>query len=113
MLYAVWASDAPGTGAERARVREAHRARLRSPAPHPVQVLQAGATLDADADADAGAMNGTLLVVQADDIAAVRAFVDGDPYVAAGVYASVDIRPWRCGLGPLSEFASPSPAATP
>ena len=102
MLYAVWASDVPGTGAERARVREAHRARLRSPAPHAVQVLQAGATLEAEA----GSMNGTLLIVQADDVDAVRAFVEGDPYVAAGVYASVEIRPWRCGLGPLSELSS-------
>ena len=100
MLYAVWASDAPGSGDERLRVREAHRARLRAPAAHAVQVLQAGATLDAGASA----MNGTLLVVQADDIGAVRAFVDADPYVAAGVYASVEIRPWRCGLGPLSEL---------
>jgi len=101
MLYAVWASDAPGRGGERLRVREAHRARLRAPGPHPVQVLQAGATLDGST----GAMNGTLLVVEAENIAAVRAFVDGDPYVAAGVYASVEIRPWRCGLGPPSEFA--------
>lgn len=103
MLYAVWATDAPGTGEARQQVREAHRARLRDPAPHAVQVLQAGVTLDADAQA----MNGTLLIVQAENIEAVRAFVDGDPYVAAGVYASVDIRPWRCGLGPLSDIAKP------
>jgi uncharacterized protein len=102
MLYVVWASDAPGMGDERERVREAHRARLRSPAPYAVLVLEAGATLDAESDG----MNGTLLVVQAEDIAAVRAFVEGDPYVAAGVYASVEIRPWRCGLGPLSDIAS-------
>ncbi len=102
MLYAVWASDAPGTGEERLRVREAHRARLRSPAPHAVQVLQAGVTLDEVAQT----MNGTLLIVQAESIVAVRAFVEGDPYVAAGVYASVEIRPWRCGLGPLSDIAS-------
>ncbi len=101
MLYVVWASDAPGTGDERLRVREAHRARLRAPAPHAVEVLQAGATLDAEAQA----MNGTLLVVRAESIAAVRAFVDGDPYMAAGVYRSVEIRPWRCGLGPLSDMA--------
>jgi hypothetical protein len=102
-LFAVWASDAPGSGDARQRVREAHRARLRAPAPHAVQVLQAGATLD---DAT-GAMNGTLLVVQAEDMDAVRAFVAADPYVAAGVYARVEIRPWRCGLGPLSEIAGP------
>ncbi len=102
MLYAVWASDVPGTGDERLRVREAHRARLRAPAPHAVQVLQAGVTLDEDTQA----MNGTLLIIQAESIAAVRAFVDGDPYVAAGVYASIEIRPWRCGLGPLSDIVS-------
>jgi len=101
MLYAVWASDAPGTGDARARVREAHRARLRLPAPHAVQVLEAGATLDIEE-----AMNGTLLVVQAENIAAVRAFVEDDPYVAAGVYASVEIRLWRCGLGPLSDLGN-------
>ncbi len=104
MLFAVWATDQPGMQAERERVREAHRARLRSPAPHPVRVLQAGATLDGPA----GAMNGSLLVVEAGDIDAVRAFVRGDPYVAAGVYRAVEIRPWRCGLGPLSETPASS-----
>jgi uncharacterized protein YciI len=103
MLYAVWASDAPGTGEARQRVREAHRARLRASPQHAVQVLQAGATLDAEEEE----MNGTLLVVQAEDIAAVRAFVEGDPYVLAGVYDSVEIRPWRCGLGPFSEILRP------
>ncbi len=100
MLYAVWATDRPGMLAERQRVREAHRARLRDPGPHAVRVVQAGVTLD-DASGD---MNGTLLVVQADTLAAVRDFVDGDPYVAAGVYGQIDIRPWRCGLGPLTEL---------
>lgn len=102
MLYAVWATDRPGTLAERQRVREAHRARLRDPGDHPVRVVQAGVTLDETT----GAMNGTLLVVQAETLASVRAFVDGDPYVAAGVYDTIDIRPWRCGLGPLSELSS-------
>ena len=98
MLFAVWATDAPESGEARLRVREAHRLRLRAPGAYPVRVLQAGATLDDSADA----MNGTLLVVQAANLAAVRAFVDADPYVEAGVYASVEIRPWRCGLGSLS-----------
>jgi uncharacterized protein YciI len=97
-LYAVWATDAPGTLAERERVRPQHRARLREPEPHHVRVVLAGPTFD-----DAGTrMNGTLLVVEAEHIDAVRAFVADDPYVAAGVYAAYDIRPWHCGLGPLA-----------
>ncbi len=98
MLFAVWAIDREGALPERLRVREAHRARLREPAPHAVKVLLAGPLAD-----DAG-MNGTLLVVMADTLEQVRAFVDGDPYVAAGVYDRIDIRHWTCGLGPLKEF---------
>ena len=95
MYYAVWATDAPGMQAERQRVREAHRARLRAPGPHAVKVVAGGATL---AEAD-GTMNGTLLIVEADTIDAVRRFVDADPYRLAGVYARVEVRPWQWGLG--------------
>jgi hypothetical protein len=94
MYFSVWATDNPGSHAERQRVRDAHRARLRDPGGHAVRVALGGPTLD-----EAGAMNGTLLVVEAEDINAVRRFVADDPYVAAGVYASVEIRPWAWGLG--------------
>lgn len=98
MMIAVWATDRPGMLAERQRVREAHRARLREPGAHAVTVLLAGPWL---AD-EAGDMVGTLLVVEAPDVAAVRAFIAEDPYVLAGVYDQVEIRPWRCGIGPLA-----------
>jgi uncharacterized protein len=100
MRYAVWATDREGSLPDRQRVREEHRARLRAPAPHEVTVLLAGPTFQDAADL---AMNGTLLVVDAPSVAAVRAFIDDDPYMRHGVYLSVDIRPWHCGLGPLSD----------
>jgi uncharacterized protein len=106
-LFAVWASDRTAALAERERVRPAHRARLREPAPHPVRVVLAGPTL-----ADDGTMNGTLLVVEAEHIEVVRAFVDGDPYIRAGVYDSVEIRAFACGLGPLAPPAA-NPSNTP
>ena len=97
--FAVWASDRAGRLETRLRVREEHRARLRDPAPHAVTVLLGGPTLDAG-----GAMNGTLLVVEAEDRAAVQAFVDADPYSLQGVYEQVEIRPWLWGLGrPVTE----------
>lgn len=95
-LFAVWARDRAGALAQRQRVREAHRARLRAPAPHAVNVLAAGPMQGGDDQA----MNGTLLIVQAETIEVVHAFINDDPYVHAGVYASVDIQPWRCGIGP-------------
>jgi len=80
---------------ERLRVREAHRARLRAGAPG-LRVVLGGPTTDA-----AGAMAGSLLVIAADHIEQVRAFVAGDPYVQAGVYDpdSVQILPWDWGMG--------------
>ena len=101
-LFAVWARDRVNALTDRMRVREAHRARLRAPAPHAVDVLAAG-PMGGGPD---GQMNGTLLIVRATSAEAVRRFVDDDPYVLAGVYASVDIQPWRCGLGP-TEWITP------
>ena len=95
MFYAVWATDRIGVLPDRERVREAHRARLREPGEHKVKVLLGGPTLDASA----ASMNGSLLVVEADDIEAVRRFVAEDPYQLAKVYATVEVRPWNWGLG--------------
>ena len=95
MYYAVWATDHPGVLAVRQQVREAHRARLRDPGSHPVQVVTGGPTLDEREDA----MNGSLLVIRADSIDAVRRYLAEDPYVLAGVYAQVEVRPWQWGLG--------------
>jgi uncharacterized protein YciI len=98
MLFAVWARDRAGATEARLRVRAQHRARLRAPAPHEVEVRLAGPLFDAPG----GVMDGTLLIVEAAALEAVRAFVAADPYVQAGVYATVDIRPWHCGLGAIA-----------
>ena len=98
MFYAVWATDHPGMLATRLRVRDAHRARLRNPGEHPVKVVAGGPTLD---ETDA-AMNGSLLVIEAESIEAVRRFVAEDPYAVEGVYARVEVRPWQWGLGVIS-----------
>lgn len=46
-------------------------------------------------------MNGTLLIVEADDIERVRAFVADDPYSRAGLFRAVDVRPWTGGMNSL------------
>lgn len=94
MYAVVFASDRPGMAETRAAARPAHRHYLRNPGAHAVAVRLGGPMLD-----EAGAMTGTMLVVEADDLAAVRAFVADDPYVRAGLFASIEIRPWDWGLG--------------
>ena len=91
--FVIFATDAPDKQAVRAAVRESHRAYIRQPNADDTVVVFGGPTLAEDQ-----VMNGTLLVVQAASIDAVRRFVAGDPYSQNGLFAAVEIREWRCGL---------------
>jgi uncharacterized protein YciI len=104
MYFAIFATDRPGMTEERARARPGHRAYLRDPDPHPVRVCLGGPTLDPEGES----MNGTLLVVDAESIAEVRAFLADDPYAKVGLFSSVEVRPWRWTLGcPDDDDSSP------
>jgi uncharacterized protein YciI len=100
MYFAIWATDRDGMLSERQRVRDAHRERLRNPVGHAVRVVAGGPTLS---ETD-GAMNGSLLIVEADSVESVRRFIADDPYSLAQVYANVQIRPWNWSLGRPSEL---------
>lgn len=54
------------------------------------QILAAGPTLDED-----GNPNGSVLIMEFDDLTAARAFADGDPYAKAGVFESTTIKAWK------------------
>ncbi|MDB6143480.1 MAG: hypothetical protein JWP80_2524 [Pseudomonas sp.] len=94
-FFAVFATDNPDTEALRQRLRPTHQAHLRAPESHRVVVRLGGPTLN-----DSGAaMNGTLLVIEAASLPEVEAFMQDDPYVQAGLFASMEIRPWNWSLG--------------
>ncbi|MGB1209521.1 MAG: YciI family protein [Paracoccaceae bacterium] len=57
-------------------------------------VQQAGPLLD-----DAGQMCGSLIVLDLPDMAAARAWVAGDPYGHAGLFASVEVIAWNRVIG--------------
>ena len=48
---------------------------------------------------DTTAMNGSLLIVEAEDKKAVETLLARDPYREAKLFQSVDIRPWRWVIG--------------
>ena len=50
---------------------------------------------------EAGRMVGSLIIIEAADMAAAEAFSRDDPYRKAGLFQSVDIRPWRATFGEL------------
>ncbi|MCO4860753.1 YciI family protein [Cupriavidus sp. WGlv3] len=95
-FYVIFATDKPGMLAVRERVRPSHRAYLRNAAAgQSVSVRLGGPMLDARADT----MNGTLLVIEAEHIDDVQRFVSDDPYMHAGIFERVEIRPWDWSLG--------------
>lgn len=93
--YAVFATDKPDMRDVRERVRPVHRTYLRKAAQHGVLVRLGGPTLAPQCDA----MNGTLLIVEAEGIDEVMQFVSNDPYMQAGLFERVEVRPWEWSLG--------------
>jgi uncharacterized protein len=85
--------DKPDSLALRLANRDAHFAYLGH---HPGFVRLAGPLLDPD-----GAMAGSLLIVEAADLAAATAFAEADPYAQAGLFERVEIRAWRATVGVL------------
>ena len=91
-LFLILCTDKPGARDLRAATRPDHLAHLASGG---VEVKLGGPWLD---EADGGPL-GSMLVVEADDIAAARAFAAEDPYAKAGLFASVEVSPWRLVMG--------------
>ena len=50
--------------------------------------------IDAEDPGPAG-FSGSVVIASFEDLAAARAWADADPYVAAGVYTRVQVRPFR------------------
>lgn len=48
---------------------------------------------------DGETMNGSLLIFEADDLDAARAWVATDPYGLAGLFESVTVKAWKYVLG--------------
>ncbi len=91
-LFVLTCVDKPGSLDLRLSTRETHLAYLED-----VGVVKiAGPFLDHD-----GKPCGSMLVVETDDLAAAQAFGENDPYSKAGLFQSVEVRPWRLVVGQL------------
>jgi uncharacterized protein YciI len=95
MWYAIEGYDAPGTLDRRLQARPTHLARLQA-LKDAGRLLLAGPcpAIDAEDPGPAG-FSGSLVVAEFETLAAARAWAEADPYVDAGVYARVEVRPFR------------------
>lgn len=95
MYYAIIAEDKAGSLQDRLAARPAHLERLNAlkdegrlllAGPHPA--------VDAEDPGEAG-FSGSLVVAEFDSLDDARVWADADPYVAAGVYEQVTVKPFK------------------
>ena len=95
MLYAIIAQDVENSLQNRLSARPRHLERLTAlqeqgrlilAGPHPA--------VDSEDPGEAG-FSGSLIVAEFESLQEAKAWADADPYVEAGVYASVTVKPFK------------------
>ncbi|MCK9506280.1 MAG: YciI family protein [Porticoccaceae bacterium] len=95
MWYAIISTDIENSLEKRRQTRPAHIARLQSLFDQG-RLLAAGAhpAIDGEDPGEAG-FTGSLVIAEFDSLDQAQQWADADPYLAAGVYASVVVKPYR------------------
>jgi len=95
MYYAIISEDVTDSLSKRLSVREKHLARL-SELVDQNRLLLAGPhpAIDSENPSDAG-FSGSLVVAEFENLAAAQYWADMDPYVSAGVYKKVTVKPFK------------------
>ncbi len=95
MLYAIISQDVENSLEKRLSVRDQHIARLNElkdqgrltlAGPHPA--------IDSMDPGDAG-FTGSLIIAEFESLTAAQTWADADPYISAGVYANVIVKPFK------------------
>lgn len=77
----------------------AQQTRLDNRAAHLEYIAATGMVEMAGPFLDSGAMVGSLVVLDVNNLATAQDWAAGDPYTKAGLFASVDIREWKKVIG--------------
>jgi len=95
MLYAIISQDVENSLQDRLKARPEHLARLEAlqnegrlvlAGPHPA--------IDSNDPGDAG-FTGSLVVAEFASLNTAQSWADADPYIAAGVYQQVTVKPFK------------------
>ncbi|MGD9662782.1 MAG: YciI family protein [Porticoccaceae bacterium] len=95
MWYAIISTDVENSLEKRRQTRPAHIARLKSLFDQG-RLLAAGAhpAIDGEDPGEAG-FTGSLVIAEFDSLDQAQQWADADPYIAAGIYANVVVKPYR------------------
>lgn len=95
MYYMIYAQDIENSLAKRLAARPAHIARLQALAADR-RLFVAGPTpaIDSEEPGEAG-FTGSLVIAEFDSLSAAQDWANADPYMAAGVYKEVTVKPYK------------------
>ncbi|MEQ1661532.1 MAG: YciI family protein [Thiobacillus sp.] len=95
MFYVIVGQDVSDSLAQRMAARPAHLERLNA-LQAAGRLLLAGPFPAIDGnDPGAAGFTGSLIVAEFKSLADAQAWADADPYVAAGVYADISVKPFK------------------
>ncbi|MDI7384087.1 YciI family protein [Cronobacter dublinensis] len=95
MLYVIYAEDVADSLEKRQSVRPAHLARLQL-LHDEGRLLTAGPMPAVDSnDPGAAGFTGSTAIAQFASLEAAQAWAEADPYIAAGVYKTVSVKPYK------------------
>ncbi|MGK9171906.1 YciI family protein [Yokenella regensburgei] len=95
MLYVIFAEDTADSLEKRLSVRPAHLARLQLLRDEG-RLLTAGPMPAVDSnDPGAAGFTGSTVIAEFDSLEEAKAWAQADPYVAAGVYHRVTVKPFK------------------
>lgn len=95
MLYVIIGEDLPGTLAQRLAARPAHVERLQGLQAAGRLILAGPCPAIDSPDPGPAGFSGSVIVAEFESLAAAQAWADADPYVAAGVYGTVTVKPFK------------------
>ena len=94
MLYCIIGTDRPDSLPLRKQARPDHLKRLETLRDQGRLILAGPNPAIDSPDPGKAGFSGSLIVAEFDSLEAARAWADADPYVQAGVYAEVEVRPF-------------------
>ncbi len=94
MYYVIFAQDKPNTLEQRLAVRESHLARLKAlQAENRLLTAGPNPAIDSETPKEAG-FSGSTVIAQFASLEEAKAWAKEDPYVEAGVYGEVIVKPF-------------------
>ena len=104
MLYVIIGEDTPGTLDQRMAARPAHVERLQALQAEGRLIIAGPCPAIDSPDPGPAGFSGSIIIAEFTSLDAAQAWAGADPYVAAGVYAKVTVKPLKITVKPEQAF---------